>query len=226
MAEDTKPAATTEPGPADAAPAKVEPSAPKAAANSDGAPKPAASKAEARKPQPQPKPKPKSQPKAKPRQPSAPRKITGETFMSNAKKDTATETLDKVTQASNKAVKEGFEKSLNALNEFSAFQKDTVDAVIASATATSKSLEELNANSIAFAKKSMEEGVAAAKSMSSAKSLQELIEIQADYTKSSLDAYLAEVNKATELMSGMFKDGFKPLNDRFAAAVEVAQSQR
>lgn len=162
----------------------------------------------------------------KPRQPSSPRKISGETFMSNAKKDATAETLDKMTQASNKAVKEGFEKSLSALNDFSAFQKETVDAVIASANTTSKSLEELNANSIAFAKKSMEDGVVAAKSMSSAKSLQELIEIQADYTKSSLDAYLAEVNKATELMSGMFKDGFKPLNDRVAAAVEVAQSQR
>lgn len=163
---------------------------------------------------------------AKPRQPSSPRKITGDISMSNAKKDATAETLDKMSQASNKAVKEGFEKSLSALNDFSAFQKETVDAVIASANTTSKSLETLNANSIAFAKKSMEEGVSAAKSMSSAKSVQELIEIQADYTKSSLDAYLAEVNKATELMSSMFKDGFKPLNDRFAAAVEVAQSQR
>lgn len=163
---------------------------------------------------------------SKPRQPSSPRKITGDTFMSNAKKDATTETLDKMSQASNKAVKEGFEKSLNALNDFSAFQKETVDAVIASANTTSKSVEALNANSIAFAKKSMEDGVTAAKSMSSAKSIQELIEIQADYTKSSLDAYLSEVNKATELMSSMFKDGFKPLNDRVAAAVEVAQSQR
>ena len=167
-----------------------------------------------------------SEPKSKPRPPSAPRKITGETFMAAAKKDTTTETLDKMTAASNKAVKDGFEKSLNAMNDFSAFQKETVDAVISSATTTSKSLEELNANSIAFMKKSMEDSVAAAKSMSAAKSVQELIELQADYTKSSLDAYLAEVNKATDLVSSMMKDGFKPLNDRVAAAMEVVQSQR
>ncbi|MFW5660941.1 MAG: phasin family protein, partial [Oceanicaulis sp.] len=52
--------------------------------------------------------------------------------------------------------------------------------MIASATATSKSFEEMNASVMAFAKKSMEDGVAAAKTMAGAKSVQELIEIQAD----------------------------------------------
>lgn len=195
-------------------------------AKSSGAGKPAANTAVRAKSEPKSKQTSEPAPATKPRQPSSPRKITGETFMSNAKKDTTTETLDKMTQASNKAVKEGFEKSLSALNEFSAFQKDTVDAVIASATATSKSFEELNSNSIAFAKKSMEDGVAAAKSMSSAKSVQEVIEIQSDYAKSAMEAYVAELTKAGELMTGLFKDGFKPLNDRFAAAVEVTQSVR
>ena len=164
--------------------------------------------------------------KAKPRKPSAPRKYSGESPMAAAKKDAATQTFETVTSASNEAVKEGFEKSLNAINEFSAFQKDSVDAVIASATTATKSLEELNASTMAFAKKSMEDGVAAAKSMAGAKSVQELIELHADYTKSTLDAYLAEVNKSSDLVSTMVKDTFKPINDRMAAAVEAMQSQR
>lgn len=146
--------------------------------------------------------------------------------MAAAKKDAAKETFETVTTASNEAMKEGFEKSLNAMNEFSAFQKDTVDAVIASATSTSKSLEEMNTSAVAFAKKSMEDGMAAAKTMAGAKSVQELIEIQADYTKSTLDAYLTEVNKNTDLMSKLMKDGFKPINDRMAVAVETMQSAR
>lgn len=160
------------------------------------------------------------------RKPSAPRKFSGETPMAAAKKDAATQTFETVTAASNEAVKESFEKSLGAMNEFSAFQKDSVDAVIASATTATKSLEELNTSAMAFAKKSMEDGVAAAKSMSSAKSVQELIELHADYTKSTLDAYLTEVNKSSDLFSSMVKDTFKPINDRMSAAVEVMQSQR
>lgn len=164
--------------------------------------------------------------KPKTRKPSAPRKYSGENTMAAAKKDAATQTFETVTTASNEAMKEGFEKSLTAINEFSAFQKDTVDAVIASATTATKSMEELNASTVAFAKKSMEDGVAAAKSMAGAKSVQELIELHADYTKSTLDAYLTEVNKSSDLVSTMVKDTFKPINDRMAAAVEAMQSQR
>mgnify|MGYP006274168031 FL=1 len=143
-----------------------------------------------------------------------------------AKKDATKETFETISTASNEAIKEGFEKSLAAFNDVSAFQKESVDAVIASATAATKSIEEINTNMVSFAKKSMEDSVSAAKSMASAKSVQELIEIHADYTKSALDGYLAEMNKTTDLMSGMFKDSFKPLNDRMAAAVEMMQSQR
>ncbi|PWE16654.1 phasin family protein [Marinicauda salina] len=146
--------------------------------------------------------------------------------MSTAKKDAAKETIETVTAASNKAVQDGFERTMTALNDASAFQKETVDAVIASATVASKSIEEINSNTLEYAKKSMEDGVTAAKSLASAKSVQDMIEIQSDFTKSALDAYLAQINRNSELMSGLFKDSFKPLNDRMAAAVEVMQSQR
>lgn len=146
--------------------------------------------------------------------------------MAAAKKDAATQTFETVTAASNDAMKDNLEKSLSAINDFSAFQKDSVDAVIASATTATKSIEELNASTMTFAKKSMEDSVAAAKSMAGAKSIQEFIELHSNYTKSTLDAYLAEVNKSSDLMSSMVKDTFKPINDRMSAAVEAMQSQR
>lgn len=160
------------------------------------------------------------------RAPSPPRKISGVPAMANAKKDPAKEAIETVTAASHDAIKEGFEKSVNALNDFTAFQKDTVDAMIASATTTAKSVEEINTAAVAYAKKSMEDSVAAAKTMAGAKSVQELIEVQSDYAKSAMDAYLAEVNRQSELMSDLMKHAFKPLNDRAAAAVELMQSQR
>lgn len=161
------------------------------------------------------------------RAPSPPRKMTGViTMAAAAKKDPAKEAFETVTAASNDAIKDGFEKSVNALNEFTAFQKDTVDAMIASATTTAKSIEEINTAAVAYAKKSMEDSAAAAKTMASAKSVQEFIEVQADYAKSAMEAYLAEITRQSELMSGLVKQSFKPLNDRAAAAVELMQSQR
>lgn len=165
------------------------------------------------------------------RKPSPPRKfadtISGDTIMAAAaKKDFAKETIETFTTASNEAMKEGFEKSLGAISEFSAFQKSSVEAVIASATTTSKAFEELNALAVGYAKKSVEDSMSVAKSLAGAKSVQEVIEIHADFTKSSLEAYLAEVNKVSDHVSAMVKDSMKPLNDRFAAAVEMMQSQR
>ncbi|MGP1275045.1 MAG: phasin family protein [Caulobacterales bacterium] len=169
-------------------------------------------------------------PKTASRKPSAPRKFTGNlkgvTPMAAAKKDLAKETFETFTAASNDAVKEGIEKSMTAMNDFSAFHKNSVEAVIASATTASKGFEELNALAAGYAKKSMEDGMLAAKSLASAKSVQEVIEIHSEYTKSSLEAYLAEMNKVSDHVSSMMKDSMKPINERFAAAVELMQSQR
>lgn len=134
--------------------------------------------------------------------------------------------IESMTAATNDSFKEGFEKTLSAVNEASAFHKDTVEAVIASATVTGKGLEVAGTNAAAYAKTAMEEGVAATKALSSAKSIQEIFEIQSNYAKSAMGSYLAELNKTTELFSGLVKDGAKPLNTRFAAVAELAQSQR
>jgi phasin family protein len=135
-------------------------------------------------------------------------------------------TIESMTAATNDTFKEGIEKTLSAVNEATAFNKDTVEAVIASATVTGKGLETAGANAAAYAKSAMEEGVAASKALSSAKSIQEIFEIQSNYAKSAMGSYLAELNKTTELFSGLVKDGAKPLNTRFAAVAELAQSQR
>jgi len=140
--------------------------------------------------------------------------------------NTMNQTIETMTSASNDAIKEGFEKTLSAVNDASAFHKETVDAMIESATVAGKGIEAVNANAVAYAKSSMEEGVAVAKAVSSAKSVQEIFEIQSDYAKSAMDTYLSELNKTSELFSDLFKSSFKPLNDRVSAAVDLAQSQR
>lgn len=140
--------------------------------------------------------------------------------------NTMNQTIETMTSASNEALKEGFEKTIAAVNDASAFQKETMDAVIESATVAGKGIETVNANAVAYAKSAMEEGVAVTKAVASAKSVQEIFEIQSEYAKSSMDSYLAEMNKTSELFADLFKTSFKPLNDRVSAAVDLAQSQR
>lgn len=145
--------------------------------------------------------------------------------MANTTKN-ARDTVETMTAAGNEAFKEGFEKTIKSINDAGSFHKENLDAVIASATAAGKGAEKLNADTVAFAKKSMEDTVSASKAMTSAKSVQEMIEVHTNFVKSSMDAYLAQINTVTDLYAGTVKSTMAPLNDRVSAAVEMVQSQR
>ena len=89
--------------------------------------------------------------------------------------DTAKKTVEQFTAASNVAFKDGVEKSLAAMNDMNAHSKKNLEAVVASATASAKGAETLGAQAMAFSKAMFESQVAAAKSLSGAKSIQEVV---------------------------------------------------
>lgn len=140
--------------------------------------------------------------------------------------ETAKSTGEQFTAAGNVAFKDAVEKSLAQLNEFNTHSKKNLEAVIASVTASTKGVEALSAEAMAYSKKAVEEQVAAAKSLSGAKSFQEAIELQTAYAKSALDAYIAGVSKMSDIMTASVKDSVKPLNERVTAAVERLQAAR
>ena len=140
--------------------------------------------------------------------------------------ETVKNTVEQFTTAGNVAFKDAVEKSLASLNEVNAHSKKNLEAVIASVTASTKGAEALGAQAMAYSKKAVEDHVAAAKSLSGAKSVQEVIELQTTYAKSALDAYIAEVSKMSDIVSSSVKDAVKPLNERVTAAVERLQAAR
>jgi phasin family protein len=135
-------------------------------------------------------------------------------------------TVDQITAASNVAFKDGVEKTLTALNDANALSKKNLEAVVASVTAATKGAEALGAHAMAFSKSSFENQVAAAKSLSSAKSVQEVVELQTAFAKTALETYMAEMGRMSEIVSASVKDSMKPLNERMTAMVERLQAAR
>jgi phasin family protein len=133
-------------------------------------------------------------------------------------------TVDQFTTAGNQAFKDSIEKSLTALGEVNANSKKNLEAAVASVTAATKGAEALGAQALAYSKKAMEDQVAAAKSLTGAKSVQEVVELQTAFAKSALEAYIAEVTKASETVSAAVKASFLPLNERVTALVEKIQA--
>jgi phasin family protein len=139
------------------------------------------------------------------------------TFQANAEQAQA---------AGAKALKDVADKSAAGLTELNAQGKQNLEAIVASAAAAQKGVETLSAQSAAFTKKSWEDGVAAAQSMSQARSIQELLELQTTWAKSATEAYLAEVTKATDVLTASVKNSFKPINERVTASVEKLEAAR
>jgi phasin family protein len=140
--------------------------------------------------------------------------------------ETAKATADRFAQTGNQAFKEGVEKSLAAFADLNSHSKRNLEAVVASVTAATKGAETLGAQVTAYSKKAAEDHIAATKTLTSAKSLQEAVEFQTSYAKSFLDAYLAEMNKWSDTVSGSVKESLRPINERVSAVVEQFQTAR
>ena len=138
----------------------------------------------------------------------------------------ATQAFEQVTTASSEAVRENIDRGLAALSEASAFGKQNMEAWMASATAAQKGMETISAHAVAFSKSAIENHVAATKSLMTSKSVQEFVEKQNDYAKTSFEAYVAELTSLSDLVSGVAKEVTQPINERINAAGQLVQAAR
>jgi len=136
----------------------------------------------------------------------------------------ATEAFEQMTGASNEAVRENIDRGIAAFSEASSFGKQNIEAWVASAAAAQKGFETLSARTVAFQKDAMEKQVAAAKSLMTSKSVQEFVEKQNEFAKSSFEAYVAELTTVSELVSGVAKETLQPINDRVNAVGQLIQT--
>ena len=140
--------------------------------------------------------------------------------------ETLKNTVEQVTTAGSKAFQEGVEKSMAAFGEVNSYSKKNLEAVVASVTAATKGAETLGAQAMAYSKKAIEDQAAAAKTLAGAKSVQEVVELQTNFAKSALEAYMAQVNLVTETVAASVKESLSPINERVTAFVERMQSAR
>ena len=106
------------------------------------------------------------------------------------------------------------------IEDLQAFSKDQIESATASATALTKSVQQIAAEATDFSKKSLETQTAFVEKLFGAKTLDSAIQIQQDYAKSSYETFVAQATKFGELYTSLAKEAFKPVE----AAVAKAQS--
>jgi phasin family protein len=141
-----------------------------------------------------------------------------------AKTKTATngaETIESALHSGAEAVKDGFEKAAKSYDQFMSFGKENADAMMKAATAAGKGIETLNGEMFAYARKSLEESIAATKAVIGSKSLDEAIQRQSEFSKTAFEIYVDELAKFGEMTLATAKDAATPLQARVAAFADL-----
>ena len=138
----------------------------------------------------------------------------------------ATQKVEEFTNEAQKSVEQGVEKMAESMEDLASFNQNNMEAMMAASKRAAKAAEDINAELAAFTKKSYEDSMAAAKEMTSAKSVSELFEKQTNFTKSMMEAFLAQSTKMNELATSAGKECFEPLGQRVNASTEMFKTPR
>jgi phasin family protein len=138
----------------------------------------------------------------------------------------AVEAAEKFGAEARRNVEENSQKMRKGLESAAAFNQANVEALVASSTIAAKAMENMTSEIAAYTKKSYEDGMAAAKAMSSCRDVSELVQKQAEFQRSSLESFVNEATRLNELYAAAAKDAFDPIGKRFTAAVDIVKDYR
>lgn len=88
--------------------------------------------------------------------------------------------------------------------------QENVELAVRSMNAITKGFQEIARETADFSKSQFESSSAAAEKLMASKTIEKAVEVQADYAKSSYEAFVAQATKMGELYADLAKDAYKP----------------
>ena len=138
----------------------------------------------------------------------------------------ATKKVEEIAVETQKTMEEGVEKMTKGIENAASSGQETVEAVVTSAKIATKAAESLSAKIAAYSKKAYEDNMAAAKELTTCKSVSEFVEKQTEFGKISIEGFVTEATKLNEMYAAAAKEAFAPLNARFTAAAGIVKDYR
>lgn len=116
---------------------------------------------------------------------------------------------------------EQVDRLVNLVNNLLEASRETIEAAIEAGSMGTSLLESVSNELLTFVKATLEESIQAAKAMSEAKSVNEVIDLQTDFARSQLDNIMDEGNKLVEMTNSLVQDSLHPLRERLAGTLEM-----
>jgi phasin family protein len=109
-----------------------------------------------------------------------------------------------------------FETIQKMTNESQKASKETLEATLRSFAELNKGFQAITAQVTDYSKKAFEDGTRAFEQLIGAKSIEQAVEIQSDYAKNAYETWAAEVSKLREMYVALAKDAYKPVQQTAA----------
>jgi len=113
-------------------------------------------------------------------------------------------------------------QSFKGYEDFAAFGKANLEAFVQANTLFAKGIESLSKEVVSLAQSSLESSTAATKAIFAAKTLKDVVELQADFAKTSFEKLVANSTKIGEMTVKLATDSAAPIGARVTAASEKA----
>lgn len=123
------------------------------------------------------------------------------------------------------AAKEQFDKAatqlLKSYEDLQAAGKANVEALVESSSIAAKGAEDLSREIVAYSQSALDKSITTGKALLTAKTLQEVVELQNSFLKSSFDSLIAETSRIRELSVKVTNEALAPLSARVNATAET-----
>lgn len=130
------------------------------------------------------------------------------------------QTVEQAVAATKEQVEKASTAALKSYDEYATMNKETVDAYVKASNVFAKGFEDLGKTVFAFAQSQAETNVNAAKALMTAKTINDVVEIQSDLARTQFDAFVAEGTKVSEMSLKVANETVEPIQARFNVVVE------
>jgi phasin family protein len=111
-------------------------------------------------------------------------------------------------------------KASALLEDFATLGKGNLDAVVEANAVIAKGLEQMTREFVSYAQASLESAASATKALFGAKTLQDVIALNNDYAKVSLDSFIANSTKLGDMGMKVANEALEPISQRVNLTIE------
>jgi phasin family protein len=133
---------------------------------------------------------------------------------------TAHQAYDKILGSGREHVEKANQAMIKTAEEMQKLSKENLEACIQASQIIAKGMQELGREWTAYMQESLERSAAAAKALMAARSFQEVVSLQSDWVKASLDKLVAETTKLSERTVKVTNEAMEPISARLSVAAD------